>query len=84
VADRENAAMDPMQPTPLEPVVDRTAADAEIDELRPRHDTMLPCREPRDRHIRTSVTFAPYDGAIVNLDRHAPMVAWPALRISTR
>jgi hypothetical protein len=65
-----------MQPAALEAVVDRAGADAAVEQLPARHDTVLPRRKRRDHHVHgASVTFAPYDGVNVNLDSHAPMVA---------
>ena len=60
MADRVDAAMDHVQQAPRDAVIDRLAADSHLDQLRPRHQTMLSVRPPRDHPIqRSSVRFTP-------------------------
>jgi hypothetical protein len=76
VADREHGAVNDVQATALEAMVDRSGAEPQLGQLRTRHDAVLAHGQARDRRVRrTSVTFAPYVGAKVNVDPHARMVA---------
>src|SRR4051812_11282412 len=60
MADRVDAAMQDVEPPQAEPPVDRTGADAGVDELAPCDDAVLSLRQVRDPAIDgTNVTFTP-------------------------
>lgn len=44
VADREDAGVEHVQPSGAQPPINRAPAHAKLDQLRPRHDSVLPRR----------------------------------------
>lgn len=66
MADRVDAPVHGMQPTALQPVLDRPRPDSQFEELRPRHDAVLLGGESSDAQIplaaRTSGHFSPDSG----------------------
>ena len=75
--DRVDAAADAVQPAALEPVVDRPRADAELDQLPPRHDAMLPRGQVRDRSMQD---FRPVASSTPHASATARMVACRSAR----
>lgn len=53
MADRVDTAMHPMQPPTPQPTLDPPTAPAQVNELRPRYDTVLSLRDLRDGQIPT-------------------------------
>jgi hypothetical protein len=72
VADRVHAVPDRVQPSILETVIHRAAADAHRKQLRPPHATVLPIGELRDQVVHaTRPRFVIYSMLIRGLVRHA-------------
>jgi hypothetical protein len=66
-------------------VLDRVRSESEVEQLPPRHHAMLARRERRHRLVDAARrTFGAHFAQNVCLDRHAAMVAAPALRITTQ
>jgi hypothetical protein len=54
MSDREHAAMDGVQQTAREAVIDRARPDADLEQLRARHHPVLTRRQCRDRRLDRS------------------------------
>jgi hypothetical protein len=76
VADREDAAVQAVEPAAPDAVIDRVVPKPGRHELRAGHDPVLMCRNLRDRGIDGSrgTESATYAGKRL-LDCHSPMVA---------
>src|SRR4051812_28875110 len=85
VADCIDASVQRPQPSKTDAVLDRAGSEAEVEELRTRHDTVLPRCERGDRLVRaTRRTFGLHITPNMRLDRHPPMVAIRASPITAQ
>ena len=78
MTDRVDPAVQRLQPTGPDPVLDRGGPKPERAELRGGHDTVLPRGERRDRALHAARrTFGRYFSPNVRLDPHEPHRADP-------
>ena len=83
MADGVDASVHDVEPPALDPPLDRPPADAELDQLPPVDDAVLPRRQLRDEGVDGSrLRLTTYMGVNCRVDWHRPILALPSCRVA--